>query len=343
MSTKILIIGDPHIRIEEEVAIQHYIESISSIIRDQVPDIILLLGDILHNHEKIHSGSMNLAISFFNMCRKFAPTFCLVGNHDAINNQIFLSNDHWMNGCKELQNFIVVDKGYLHTHNGIQLCMLPYVPDGRFKEALGTIDGWEESHFLFTHQLFNGCKMGAITAQDIEEYEEDYPLCFNGHIHAYQKVQPNLYCVGSSRPVGYGDTQDKRCILLTATLNQKTGDCKCKIKDIPVHNLVKRTIQVDYSNTQNIDISDVTSHSGIKYVVKGTPEELKCFKKTKMYQACIDKHIPLQLKLKEEELQEEQKESDSSTTFHFFAQLRKNIEQYPKLTSFYNHLEQTYN
>lgn len=332
MTSTFLIIGDPHLRIEEEVAIQHYTQSIHTIIQENTPDIIIILGDVLHNHEKIHSGSMNLAISFFNMCRKYASTFCLVGNHDAINNQIFLTEDHWMNGCKGLHNFTVVDKGMLCTHNMIQFCMIPYVPDGRFKEALQTVDGWEDSHFLFTHQLFDGCKMGAITAQNIEEYLDEYPLCFNGHIHSYQKVKPNLYCVGSSRPVGYGDTGDKKSILLTVMANKKDGGCKCKVREISIHNLVKRTIHVDYSQVENISLND---DSCVKYVVKGTQEELKCFKKTKMYQTCVDKHIPLQLKVKEEEISEVTQED----TVLFFDRLRKNIEDDPKLVEFYSILE----
>lgn len=336
--SKILVIGDPHLRIEEEVAIQHYIQSIQSIITDNKPDIIILLGDILHNHEKIHSGSMKLAISLFNVCRKEAKTFCLVGNHDAINNQIFLSDDHWMNGCKELHNFTVVDRVTIYTHNGIQLCMIPYVPDGRFKEALQTSEDWDTSHFLFSHQLFDGCKMGSIVANSVEEYPDDYPICFNGHIHPYQKVKDNLYCVGSSRPVGYADTQSKKCILITSKLNKTDTGCKCKIKEIPIYNLIKRTIHVDYNSTGELQLDNIDSNSGIKYVVKGTQEELKCFKKTKMYQVCVDKHIPVQLKVKEESKQVEET-NDITPTLHFFDRLRNNIEDNPNLVSFYNELE----
>jgi len=329
MTARILVIGDPHIRIEEEIAIQHYIQSIDKLIKTTSPNIIVILGDILHNHEKIHSSSMNLAYSFFNVCRKNAKTFCLVGNHDAINNQIFLTDQHWMNGCKEWDNLTIVDKGTIFEYEGIQLCLIPYVPDGRFKEALSLTEGWEDSQFLFSHQLFNGCQMGPIIASNVEEYEDDYPLCFNGHIHTYQKIKPNLYCIGSSRPIGYADTQTKKCMFITATLNED-GSCKCKLKEYQVDNIVKQT----YIHTVN-ELDKVVLIKDCKYVIKGTQEELKCFKKSKVYEEIIKQRISYQLRvdkvIKEEDVRIEE-------SCKFFDRLYKHIENDMDLIPIYTGL-----
>ena len=34
----------------------------------------------------------------------------LVGNHDYINNQQFLTNNHWMNAMKDWNNVTIIDK-----------------------------------------------------------------------------------------------------------------------------------------------------------------------------------------------------------------------------------------
>ena len=60
-------------------------------------DYIIILGDVLHNHETLHTESLNLAVLFFKCCKKYAKTFCLVGNHDYTNNSSFLKQNHWLN------------------------------------------------------------------------------------------------------------------------------------------------------------------------------------------------------------------------------------------------------
>jgi len=338
MSTKIIVIGDPHIRIEEELYVRHYFNSIEQLLDQVNPDLIIILGDVLHNHEKIHSSSMNLAYTFFHLCRKRAHTFCLVGNHDAINNQIFLTDDHWMNGCKEWEQLTIVDKPIVYQHpDGLRLCLLPYVPDGRFKDALLVTDGWKTSHLLFSHQLFNGCQMGPIIASDVEEYEDDYPLCFNGHIHSYQKVKHNLICIGSSRPVGYADTQSKKVMCITATMREDSS-CKCKLKEYPIDNLVKKVITCTVSQTDQLSLS---THSDIKYVIKGTSEELKSFKRGKLYKELVDNHIPYQLKI---EIQSEKGEvhntnvNKNKEVVTFFERLYQNIQDNQDLIAIYKEL-----
>ena len=41
---------------------------------------------------------------------EISTTYILVGNHDLINNQQFLSTNHWMNALKDWPNIFIVDK-----------------------------------------------------------------------------------------------------------------------------------------------------------------------------------------------------------------------------------------
>lgn len=247
---KILCIGDPHIKIEEEDNIHLLIERIESFITT-IKDInyIIILGDVLHNHEKIHTESLNLALKFFQMCKKHCKTYCLIGNHDATSNTIFLSDNHWMNICKEWNNFIVVDKPTFILENNIQIGMCPYVPDGRFVEAMNSNKiEWKNSDLIFAHQLFDGAKMGAIIAENVEEYKEEYPLCISGHIHTKQKIKDNLYYTGSSTYVGYGDLSKKYLMLLTLNYDSKKEIVNIKLKDVDLCLPHKELIYIDITN-----------------------------------------------------------------------------------------------
>ena len=44
-------------------------------------------------------------------------TYILVGNHDMINNQQFLTDNHWMNGLKQWDNIVIVDHPVQLLHN----------------------------------------------------------------------------------------------------------------------------------------------------------------------------------------------------------------------------------
>lgn len=252
---KILCIGDPHLRIEDELQAKLLIKNVNEFLTNNKNiDLIVILGDILHNHEKIHSASLNLALKFFKMCKNYCPTYCLVGNHDATNNTIFLSDNHWMNICKEWKNFVVVDKPTFINIKGISLGLCPYVPDGRFVEAIsskGDLE-WLNCNIIFAHQLFNGAKMGAIVAENVEEYLDEYPLCISGHIHSKQKIKSNLYYTGSSTYVGYGDTGKKYLMLINAEYNKKKNSVSVKLQDIDIGIMSKECLYVD-CNSQNCD------------------------------------------------------------------------------------------
>ena len=268
---KILCIGDPHLRIEDELQAKLLIKNINKFLTENKNiDLIIILGDILHNHEKIHSASLNLALEFFKMCKNYCTTYCLVGNHDATNNTIFLNTNHWMNICKEWKNFTVVDKPTFINIKGISLGFCPYVPDGRFVEAISTLENensydWLNCNIVFAHQLFNGAKMGAIVAENVEEYLEEYPLCISGHIHSKQKIKSNLYYTGSSTYVGYGDTGKKYLMLVNAEYNKKKNSVSVKLQDIDIGIMSKECLYLD-CNSENCESELIRTISKVENI-----------------------------------------------------------------------------
>ncbi len=54
--------------------------------------------------------------------------------------------------------------------------MVPYVPPGRFVEALNIIDNewWKNVNCIFAHQEFYGCKMGAIESIEGDKWDHSF-------------------------------------------------------------------------------------------------------------------------------------------------------------------------
>lgn len=306
----IFCIGDPHIRIEEEDDIYTYFQELFNIIQStdlsHTIDFIIILGDVLHNHSTLQTGSLNLATQFFKFCKSIAKTFCLVGNHDFINNDQFLNSNHWMNSFKDWDNnFIIVDKVETFVKNNIQISLSPYVPNGRFVEALNTSNNeelklnWKNSSIIFAHQLLNGAKMGAIIENNVEEWLDDYPLCISGHIHSFQKVKNNYYCLGSSRYVGYGDNGKKYCSLIRINEEDKTIYFKKLQLNIKSKQVFTIMITNSNFNTLNEYLEKIGKKSDTKYVkliFKGEKNLIQTFKQSSMYKSCLELYHKINFK-----------------------------------------------
>jgi len=277
---KILAIGDPHFRTDNIQETKDFTEELKKYLESNFDiDTIIVLGDILHTHEKLHTDALNAAVDFFKMLVSLERnSFVLVGNHDATSNSIFLTTNHWLNILKEWGTITVVD--YPTKHNlsdDIFITMCPYVPEGRFVEALNLIPDWKDSKLIFGHQTLNGAKMGAIVAQEVEEWEDEYPLLISGHIHDKQKVKKNLYYTGSSLQHSYGEGSDKSLCLINIVKGE------IKIEDIYLEIKRKKILYVDINNIE--EIKEMLK-DGIEYKIalKGDAvEEFKALKKSQIF------------------------------------------------------------
>ena len=106
---KVLAIGDPHFMITNIKNIEIFMEKLFTLIENQKPELIVMLGDLLLEHERLHITPLNKH-DFIKKLSHFALTYCLVGNHDLLNNRQYLSENHWMNAMKEWGNVKIVDK-----------------------------------------------------------------------------------------------------------------------------------------------------------------------------------------------------------------------------------------
>ena len=246
--TKCLVVGDVHIRIDNLEEIQRFIIKLEETIRIHTPNFIVLLGDVLHTHERIHTSCLQAAEELFRMCTKYTSTYVLVGNHDYISNSQFLTSHHWMTPFKAWPNLTIVDHVVSFTHESNRFVACPYVPDGRFVEALSTYSEWMNADLIFGHQTLDGVHMGAIKCENVEEWLPTYPMLCSGHIHDKQEVQPNLYYTGTPFQQAFGEKRNKSIVLFT-------------VED-------------------GISVKQET----VRLTIRGTREECRVFKKSNAYQ-----------------------------------------------------------
>jgi len=279
---QIVAIGDTHFKVDNMNIVDKLIEEIVSKLTLLKPDLIVLLGDILHDHERLHTLALNRALDFINKLRNISKVFVLVGNHDMINHDQFLSDQHWMNALKQWDNVCIVDKVEHLECSDINANFLfcPYVAPGRFQEALETHEfDWRESDIIFAHQEFKGCKMGAIISDDGDEWDIDDPFVISGHIHSKQSPQDNIMYPGSSMQVAYGESNEN--IILIVDYNDGEIELTEQILNIPRKRIV-------YIDTDSFDqYEPPTTEDEIKITIKGKYTDFKAIKKTSKYKKLV--------------------------------------------------------
>ena len=275
---QILAIGDPHFKVDNAEESEHFHHQVSRWLDDHPVDFIVILGDILHSHEKIYTFAMNTAVKFIKMCSTYAPVYCLVGNHDATSNTIYCSSNHWLKVLDGMDsNINIVEKPTFLTDSNVLCC--PYVSDGRFIEMLEQyVDGWQDTDVIFAHQLFDGGKMGAIVANNVEKWNEAYPLIISGHLHDRQQPQTNLYYAGSSQHLAFSESADKSLALVKVDdTDEKT---KVTWEEIYLELKQRKTM---YCSVEEVSTIKLQANIQYKIVIKDEDATIKAFKKSGKY------------------------------------------------------------
>lgn len=301
-----LCIGDPHFQTDNVKDCEVLMNKLEELCIATPPDFIVVLGDLLHEHERLHTQVLNRAYSLIRRLREFAPVFVLVGNHDAITNQIYLTEDHWMNGMKEWERVTVIDTTIVESVKGRAFTFVPYVPPGRFREALESVgEAWKDCYTIFAHQEFKGCKMGAIISDKGDGWDCSLPFVISGHIHNSQDLDIGVHYPGSSLQVAFGETD-----AVTVTVAEWKGVEKRPILSKVDLQLPKKKIV--YTDTDHLEKLDTVDPVNTKLSISGSLEEFKAFKKTEKYKSLLRGGAKVIFK----PTKTEEKSSDSVTRQH---------------------------
>lgn len=267
----VLFIGDVHIKFGN---LKDLDELEAKMLQMKDISFIVVAGDILDTHEKIHSQLMNRAYRLIKNLRTVAPVYVLVGNHDYINNQQFLTDNHWMNGMKEWDRVYVIDYPLYLKRAGHTFALVPYVPPGRFVEALDKIEGWKEVACVFAHQEVKNCKMGCIRSLDGDVWEAEWPMLVSGHIHERQTVGDNVLYPGSVLNHAFGsDNQGiSKITFENGVMSEERVDIGLEKKSIIYEAVTK---------LEHIPEEKLVAQN--KLCLSGEPKDIKAFRKTREY------------------------------------------------------------
>lgn len=273
MSIRVLCVGDIHFREDSYLEISLFIFKILKLIDSTELDLVVILGDTMHRHEKLHTSTLTRAMKFLYEIAVRKPLILLIGNHDRINNSVYMTDESPFYACRywNTPNPIhIVDTTKEITLKNHRFICVPYVYPGRLKEALETLtlDWSQNTTCIFAHQEIRNCSMGSKKSKIGDIWNLDSPLLISGHIHTYEKLAENMIYVGTPHNTSYGESGKKTVSIFTFD---------------PDHNYVEERMDlelpkketVDYTPSEFMKMNINEFRFGVRIVIRGTRSELQ--------------------------------------------------------------------
>jgi DNA repair exonuclease SbcCD nuclease subunit len=257
--SKVLFIGDPHIRhthLEAGVKLLRWLEQT---IEETQPDLVVNLGDTFDTHSVIRSEVIcELKKHLKIVCKDLhKPMVMVLGNHD-----MYKPNDAKYHA---LQAFYDLYPGKLYIADTpivlFDMGFVPFLPDNKWPN-LGT-------SIVATHNTFIGADYGYRTAQDgIHASNVSADLVVSGHIHKRQELEAGrVIYPGTPASITATDTDQAKGVLL---LNTNTLEQSFIYSPFPIW----RTLSIDPNADLAAAVNDV-DHWIV--TVKGSRPEVKAF------------------------------------------------------------------
>lgn len=273
----ILCIGDLHIQKKNftifktfETKIIEYIESIKEKL-----DLIVILGDVLHTMNIINTQCLNTAIDFFCVLNKFnIKIMVIVGNHDLIGPNEFLSKNHWMYVLNKFthRNITIVDKVILYKN-----CIFcPYVPPGKFIEAIQTLKyNYKNAKYIFAHQEFKNAQyeFNNMYSDIGDEWDSSCkPIIISGHIHKKQWISDKIYYTGTPYQTRFNEDSDKTILYI------------CNDEFIEIDLNIPKMITYKFNIDERIDIEKFDTNNMYKFIINSNSiHDTQQYLKSKYY------------------------------------------------------------
>jgi 3',5'-cyclic AMP phosphodiesterase CpdA len=202
-------------------------------------------------------------------------------------NQNFLNENHWMNVFKKWDNVVICDN--VIKHDNLVFC--PYVPPGKFIDALNTVNDWDSADCIFAHQEFRNCKMGAIESKDGDIYSEDLPMVISGHIHGKDRLAKNIYYTGCALPLSDNDRNTIAMITVgnSGEIDISEIDLKLPRKEIIYSDM--KNLRRDIRKKINTMDTQELLNGLCRLSISGSYEEFKTFKTSRKYRELIEKGV----------------------------------------------------
>lgn len=262
---RIFIIGDPHFKKSNKKETDNLISDCLEIFKREVPDFIVILGDVYDNGEYVYHGCIMRVYNMITTFKAICPVYILIGNHDRPNNKVFLTNEHPFNDWKDVPGVTIVDRCHTMEWKCKKICMMPYVPNGMFHKACQECNvNIRDFDIFFCHQEFKYCDTNMITGSECDEWLPDYPLNVAGHIHKKQTIKGNLFYVGTPFQTRFGEDTDKGVYFLDENLDFEQ-----------IELTIPKKVEISIHYTEIDKLLDVDPNSTMKIVITGPKETIK--------------------------------------------------------------------
>lgn len=275
---KVLLFGDLHLRKGHLIQGQECCRALVETSKKVKPDLIVLLGDVLHTHEMVYVKALKLFEGLLEQLRNIAPVRVLVGNHDFTSASENQSTEHPLGSFKKWAKVKIIDHATLDDffiEYGYRLLLTPYIPyGGHFIAEMDRLlesgpDEYEVPEgcetIIFAHQPFSPLDPKA------EHWPLDYPMVFSGHIHDRRSLQENVYYVGSSSQVAMDELPDKYACVVTLGPEGVTFDTpRLDVRSISV-------MRVNYDDFSVKKVMKVARFHDVRLIISSSREEKEAF------------------------------------------------------------------
>lgn len=313
---KILVLGDPHISKSTLNQYKYIFEEIYELIDTMKPDLFVSLGDTLHMHERVDMRCLCAANEFYLNVAKKCKCIILIGNHDRENNRDYMSEIHPFTALSHCNNITVVDKTHVFEFESNKFIFVPYVPNGKFHDALGEVGYFplaDESknkivpHLIFAHQEFKGAKLSKniVSTKGDPWPTTNTPPIISGHLHDFSQ-HGNIIYVGTPFQQDYDESPDKALMQIDidiskSLLNLSRIPLTSTIKKVTVNLLPENLANFSsYLPANNVVPSKDVNLKGktlTKVVITADSNDVKAIKASSYYKSLVDSVDKVDLKV----------------------------------------------
>ena len=287
--SKILFIGDPHLKITKFDLARKFLNWLNEIIESEKPDLVVNLGDTFDTHAVLRSEVMTEFMGHVDRTISTCPYTYLVGNHDQYkpNDSKYHALSHLKNKIKD---FTIVDS--VVDINGITYVPYTHDPSDFPKKTLP---------ICVAHQTFKGADYGDIVTKDGVDANSllQTEFIISGHIHKKQELDSGrvrIFYPGSPFSQSASDVDQIKgiSILDTETLERKFFKCP-----LPVWSRLRYEIDASFDIDQLHASLEATVNEIDNWVIEitGPKAEISAYIDSKIYkQLILNKSIKLNTK-----------------------------------------------
>jgi len=181
---KILLCGDPHLKISNLTAAKVFLNWVNKIVVETKPDMFINLGDTFDTHAVVRSELLSEFKKHLQSVTPHCPYFYILGNHD-----FFKPNDNTYHALQTFagnyDNLTVIDS-VVHRED-LGITFVPFQSDHKaFPNQTLPI--------CIAHQTFVGCDFGGYRPDDgVDPDKISADIIISGHIHMKQAFGKVFY------------------------------------------------------------------------------------------------------------------------------------------------------